>query len=550
MGAAASTHYAGHQKGMVLIISMIFILVFATLAASLASFSDTNLQIASNHKKANAARYAAESGLECAKYILDTILLQETAFNTISQAEADQVWTDLQAHLQTIQLDSKAVSASFRFSDALGSGDKLSITGASVGQGSAVFDLFFYRYDGEPRSVGILSTGIEGDIQFKVGVDADVTKDGEVLNYAIASRGRMWLTGNTTIHGDIFSSWDRPEIACFDMTEDTSVLGTINTVLARDAIEGNGYELETLNADGVPVDDFGNPLDTNYDDRYSDGDDKIQGYHEGINYEETADSMPGMDISDYDTDMYNQSLFSLPSVPAGDREVEYFPHASGNYNLPRDGTVSRTSNRKLTRHVYENETFVDVSLANNRNALFRNCTFDGVLYIDVAKSGSSYYNNVRFEDCTFQGVIVTDVPQSFKWMYNCLYFTGSASFDNQSSVQEATILAPHFNVNLGNTNPVAGENNVLKGAIVGGIVDVRGNAQIDGTIISMCDTTQWSSGYVTNIGATLDDGGSETTELGDIGTIEITPEEEKMLPSGISSPIVIEPKMNTYIEVF
>ena len=172
----------------------------------------------------------------------------------------------------------------------------------------------------------------------------------------------------------------------------------------------------------------------------------------------------------------------------------------------------------------------------------------GILYIDVSKSGSSYYNNVRFENCTFNGVIVSDVPQVFKWQHNCLYFTGEATFDNTSAIQEATILAPHFNVNLGNTNPEQSDNNVLTGAIVGGIVDVRGNAQIYGTIISMCDTTQWSSGYVTNIGATLDDGGSETTELGDIGVISVTPEEDKMLPSGITSPIVIKPQQSTYCE--
>ena len=64
----------------------------------------------------------------------------------------------------------------------------------------------------------------------------------------------------------------------------------------------------------------------------------------------------------------------------------------------------------------------------------------------------------------------------------------------------------------------------------------------------MCDTTQWSSGYVTNIGATLDDGGSETTELGDVGVIGITPDEDQMLPNGIISPIVLKPQQNTYTE--
>jgi len=77
---------------------------------------------------------------------------------------------------------------------------------------------------------------------------------------------------------------------------------------------------------------------------------------------------------------------------------------------------------------------------------------------------------------------------------------------------------------------------------------VRGNAQIHGTIISMCDTTQWSSGYVTNIGATLEDGGSETTVEGDVGVISITPDADQMLPSGILSPIIIKPLQNTYSE--
>jgi hypothetical protein len=157
---------------------------------------------------------------------------------------------------------------------------------------------------------------------------------------------------------------------------------------------------------------------------------------------------------------------------------------------------------------------------------------------------------VRFDNCTFNGPIITNVPNQLKWQNNCLYFTGEAAFNNTSSIQEATILAPHFNVNLGNTNPVQSDNNILTGAIVGGIVDVRGNAQIYGTIISMCDTTQWSSGYVTNIGATLGDGGSETTEVDDIGVISITPEEDKMLPSGITTPILIKPLQGTYSEEF
>jgi hypothetical protein len=350
------------------------------------------------------------------------------------------------------------------------------------------------------------------------------------------------------------------------MTSDSAVEGTINTVLTLNQIEQQSYQMETLDANGLPLDVNGNPLGTNYADRYYGPDDEIQGYHEGIGYgKHTSGQMAGMDISDYDTSLYHDrtvgNTLPVPTITTTEtywnrrtrqwetRTVttdytvtEYFPHGPDGYDDYKSGA------RTLTRYVYENETFTDAYLPSNRNALFENCTFEGVLYIDCSQSTSSYYNNVRFNNCTFNGVVVTNTPDELKWQYNTLYFTDEATFSNQSDVQEATILAPHFNVNLGNTNPQQSDNNVLTGAIVGGIVDVRGNAQIYGTIISMCDTTQWSSGYVTNIGATLDDGGSETTQLGDIGVINITPETEQMLPSGITSPIIIKPMQTTYSE--
>jgi hypothetical protein len=520
---------------------MIFVLIFAALAASMAAMSNANAQIASDHHKVNLALAAAQSGLECAKYVVSTVALPETGQNFVSDAEANQVWASLCNHLQAVALDGRIVPGASRFADAGGAGDQIVTAHLNFGTSSTDFILRFYRYDGAPRTIKLRSIGANGEIARQVNMDMKVTKDSEVLTYAIASRGRMWLTGNTTIHGDVFSSWDRPEIAPYNMTADTTVLGTINTVLTLDQVKAQSYQLETLDEDDNPIfDEEGNRI-------YS-PEDQVKADHEGINYGQPYEDMPGMDIADYDTDCYNSGLTNIPACPTAARKVEYFPHASGNYNLPRDGTPSSTSNRRLTRHVYENQTFTDARLPDNYNALFRNCTFRGVLYIDCAKSTSTYYNNVRFEDCAFEGTIITDVPEVFKWQHNCLYFTGEATFNNQSGLQEATILAPHFNVNLGNTNPVAGENNVLTGAIVGGIVDIRGNAQIFGTIISMCDTTAWTSGYVTNIGATLDDGGTETTELGDIGVISITPEEGKMLPSGIKTPIVIKPLQNTYSE--
>jgi len=526
------------RHGVALIISMIFVLIFSALAVSMVSISGTNVQLASNQCKVSSALSAALSGLECGKYIINTVTLDESGSNFVSDAEANQAWNDLCQHLQNVGLGGQTVGSSSRFTDSLGSGDQIITSPIDFGSPNVAFSIRLYRYDDDCLTIKLQAIGSDGEVTKNITIDMEITKDGQVLNYAIASRGRMWLTGDTTIHGDIFSSWDRPEIPPYNMTSDSKVEGTINTILTLEQIQSQNYQLETLDENGNPMfDEEGNRI-------YS-PDDEIQAYHEGINYGQPYEDVPGMDISDYDTDSYNFGLTTIPTCPIFQRAVEYFPHAAGNYSQPRDG-----SSTSFTRHVYQNQTFTNALLPKNRHALFRNCTFESVLYIDCYKTrtSKSYTNNVRFENCTFNGTIITDVPQSFNWINNCLYFTGEAAFNNQSGIQEATILAPHFNVNLGNTNPQQSDNNILTGAIVGGIVDVRGNAQIYGTIISMCDTTRWSSGYVTNIGATLDDGGSETTELGDIGVIAITPEEDKMLPSGIMSPIIIKPLQNTYSE--
>ena len=528
------------RKGAVLIVAMIFILVFSALAVSMATQSGTSIQLASNQHKINAALSAAQSGLECGRYIIANTPLPSTSQNTVTADQANQTWSTLCAQVQAQP-----------WVGGLAQQTATAVTTPAINFGATnvSFQVRFCRTD--THKVKMEGIGADGQVTRHVALDTAITKDNEVLNYALASRGRMWLTGESTIHGDIFSSWDRQEISPFNMTSDSAVLGTINTVLTLEQIQAQSYQMETLDDNGNPVDANGDPLGSNYDERYYSDDDEIKAYHEGINYGQSNENIPGMDIADYNTDDYDSGLATIPACPIAIREVEYFPHASsdkGGYSMPRDGTLKNTSNKKLTRHVYENQTFTNARLPNNYNALFRNCTFEEVLYIDCSKTGSSYYNNVRFEDCTYNGVIVSDTPEIFKWVDNCLYFTGEATFENKPSIQEATILAPHFNVNLGNTNPVKSEKNVLTGAIVGGIVDVRGNAEIYGTIISMCDTTQWPSGYVTNIGATLDDGGSETTELGDIGVIDITPDKDQMLPSGITSPIIIKPLKDTYSE--
>jgi Tfp pilus assembly protein PilX len=586
------------HRGAVLVLSMIFIVLFSALAVAMASLSETNVQVASNQHKVGTALHAAQSGLECAKYLVKTVSLAATSTNTVTDSQANTVWTNLCSHATTKKLGNRTPSVT-----AITDGSRLTIANLSFGTGCGSCTLNLYRYNADPRTIHVQSIGTCGDVSRpvtrSVRMDLSITKANDVLNYAVATRGRMWLTGDTTINGDVFSAWNVASISPFNMTSDSTVLGTINTVLTKSQISHQSYQMETLDSNGQPmftfgttvydatghlvtgtrgtvdndgymVDLAGNPVydedgcrvAVDYANRVYSGSDEIQAYHRNINYGQTASAaMPGMSISDYNTSVYKNAIGSsnatiasggalvsngvIPNTASSGTVTEYFPHASNSYSTP-----SNSSSLKLTRYKYANKTFSNVTLSMGKNALFSNCTFEGVLYIDCSTTSTStgYTNNVRFDNCTFNGTIITNTPTPFSWQRNALYFTGPATFDNQSSVQEATILAPHFNVNLGNTNSERNDNNVLTGAIVGGIVDVRGNAQIYGTIISMADTTMYTSGYVSNIGATLDDGGSETTTVDDIGVITITPEEDMMLPSGITTPIVINPNPKTYSE--
>jgi hypothetical protein len=590
---------------MALIVSMLFILVFSALAVSFAAVSGNNVQVASNQHKVNTVLYAAQSGLACGQYLIHTVSFGETNLNYVTDTQANTAWTTLCTYVQNQKLDGKTVPAAGRFTDTAGSGDEIVTPTLDDGTSGATFSLRFYRYDGNPKIIKMQATADDGTICRKVRLAMDLTKSRDVLTYAVASRGRMWLTGDTTIHGDLYSSYGHKyntsgtsytllSMSPFNTTNDARVEGTVNTILTRNQVDTRSYQLETLDDDGKPMFTFGtavydenkNPVSDSYGTADNDGylvdasgnpvydadgyrvpvdyanrvyssSDELQGYHENVNYGQSDSSMSGLKISDYDTSTYKSSIPSTAVSATGSTVsngtistsgistvTEYFPHASGSYTTP-----SSSGSKKLTRYKFTNKTFTNVVLPSNKNALFSNCTFNGVLYVDCGTSSTSTsYNNVRFDNCTFNGVIITNVPQTLTWQSNSLYFTGAATFNNQSSIQEATILAPNFNVNLGNTNPELSDNNVLTGAIVGGIVDIRGNAQIYGTIISMADTSSYTSGYVTNIGATLDDGGSETTEVGDIGVISVTPEEDLMLPSGITSPIILKPDKDSYAE--
>jgi len=531
------------RKGIALLMCLIFMALFSALTVGLMATSSTNAQVADNHRKTNTAMNSALSGLECAKSIIAHTPTISTNQNTVTTAQANTMWANLCTTLQTTALGGHAVGSATAFTDGVGTGVQIVTPAINFGAAGQSFTLRFYRYDANPTRILVNCNGNEGTITRKVHQEMDIRKKADVLNYAIASRGRMWVTQNSIIHGPIYSAWNRPSLGTgIETTADTTIEGTIGTAITLADLRNHNLQMETLDADDQPeFDAQGN--------RVVSSQDKIQGSHEGIFYGVQNASMPGMSPGDYNTSMYKSLCTTIAT--SSTVQTEYFPYAAAGYNVPMS-----SSSKRYDRKVYQNMTFSNVKVPKGTHALFKNCTFNNVLFIEANATYSdsaTATNNTRFENCNFNGAIVTDVPttsntNSTWWMRNAMTFTGTATFNNQSQFRETTILAPNFNVNLGNTGSFeSGSTNTLTGAVVGGIVDVRGNARVYGTIISMFDTSTYSSGYVTNIGA-ANDGGSESIGYTG-GVIEVTPDAERLLPSGITTPVIISPVNNTYSEL-
>jgi hypothetical protein len=256
------------------------------------------------------------------------------------------------------------------------------------------------------------------------------------------------------------------------------------------------------------------------------------------------------------------------------------------------------------RPVYENMTFTNVKIPKGTNALFKNCKFVGVTFVEstVANAdplyayagiqesdGTQKYpdkiasvngsdvsdtktlsNNIRFEGCTFEGSVVTDAPDEFTQTRNKLAFTGKTKFVIDDSTvltdsekvlfKRSTILAPHYSVELGTfVNPYDSNEVVnLTGTIVAGLIDMRGQVKVTGTIITTfepkADTGpvlgETSPQFNTTLGYFPSSAGDLESELpaNGIGVIHIKYDPTIPLPDGILGPISLEPMMSTWFE--
>ncbi len=200
-----------------------------------------------------------------------------------------------------------------------------------------------------------------------------------------------------------------------------------------------------------------------------------------------------------------------------------------------------------------------------------------------------YSNNIRFHSCTFLGSVAGHQPTQYTHWRNKLQFTGNTRFyidpedtdlleqsdaaelqailtgigeADLAELSKSSMLLPGWSSDVGNFSNDVLTKVKLKGTIVTGIMDVRGTADVFGTMLmtfrpesdsgplsygGLTDSFNTTIGY---FGSTEGDGeGSNPgSEPEGYGAITIRYDPDAILPDGIPWPISCSPVPLTYVE--
>ena len=373
----------------------------------------------------------------------------------------------------------------------------------------------------------------------------------------------------------------------------------------------------------------------------------------GIDQAPVAFEVPDEDLLEITTDMFDIGhTWYEDQVPADDSSWVAQVAAGGGMtgeeweSVPYGATGAYDYYK---RPVYENMTFTNVRIPMGTNALFRNCTFIGVTYIesetdcdhidwnyagalqweddgdgvmedgefslrfpdlppaeaiadgDIIADTRTISNNMRFEDCVFLGTLTGDKIGEYTHWRNKIQMTGETRFyidpddedlvdlvddgdaeaiawqaaieafdlDDRAELEKSSMLMPGWSMDMGNfTNDVAVDPDdtatvKLKGVIVAGILDVRGTADVFGTLLMTYRPTAgegplFYGGQPDAFNTTIGyfgpaDGDSEGVDPGDagfegFGEIRLRYNPDAILPDGIPWPITVESVEDTYVE--
>ena len=161
-------------------------------------------------------------------------------------------------------------------------------------------------------------------------------------------------------------------------------------------------------------------------------------------------------------------------------------------------------------------------------------SIDGVTVTGTDRDTKMYSNNIRFHDCLMVGSVVSDVPQVYTHVRNKVQFTGSTRFAQEhptapddpdlnpdpadmAEIAKSSLMLPHYSVDIGTFNSPPEQNVQLVGAIIAGVLDIRGNAEINGAMLLTFDPVPGEAPMVDTFGTPIGNPGDFNTSLGYFG---------------------------------
>ena len=404
------------RQGITLVLTLIVLVVCATMAVSLASFSATNMQLAHNHREANRALANAQSGLEVMRYWLDQATVSGTADpNLLIQGVASSLQTALSSNSVTNVKVTSSGSTLTVPSVTLGSGTLDRFTALVQSSAGGALSLEVYGYHDQ------VVRRIKGDYQIVAGGNP------QIFDYGIASRGPLQIPGNPIIR------------SANELSEADIYIESSNSLLALD-VAGN-----TLFAGDISV---GNPnASVSFD-----GHVQIAG--------ETGQ-----------TAIDNHVTIGAEQVECPVPDTEYFrQYATGQVISSSTDTSSNMTltNARIAAGVnpsFDGNIIVDgVLFIETPNEVL----FNGNVWVNGLIVANGDVNNPGTNELEFAG------------NYDSGDFPSSSTFDNMRAEMGSSLLAPGFNFHLrGNLRSLGGamavsglfiegniQNAVIKGTMI------------------------------------------------------------------------------------
>ncbi|MBN8598871.1 MAG: hypothetical protein J0L78_14455 [Planctomycetes bacterium] len=141
-----------------------------------------------------------------------------------------------------------------------------------------------------------------------------------------------------------------------------------------------------------------------------------------------------------------------------------------------------------------------VALTTGYSALANPLVVGGKRIVDT----KALSNNVRFHDCTVVGSVVSDSPTVFTNIRNKIQFTGKTKFTTKNpsdpddpdanptdaqltEIAKSSMMLPNYSVDVGNFNAPPDQDIHLQGAVIAGLMDLRGNVTVDGALLMTFD---------------------------------------------------------------